>query len=172
MKRSVISPNVDRQQKITYGLGYMPRYSIHAWRISKTHFAYPTADLQPPDPWSSTYSEATQTRYLAPMYRVSYVMTPIRIVLEPIWRLQKSLTTAFQHDADLFVPLSLRRFYRRLDSSFLHYSDPSFKYPLVALHPGLLAPTIGDCWAIGSMMALLFDPPGRFYRCIRYYTAI
>ena len=167
MKRSAISPSVDQQQKKYIWLGiYASLFNIcvYAWRITKTHFAYTTADLQPPDPWSRTYSEATQIRYLVPMYRVSYVMTPIRIVLELILRLQKSLTTSFQHYADLFVPLGFQRFYRRLDSSFLHYSYRFFKYPIVALHPGLPALTVGDLWAIGSMMFLLFDGPGRYYK--------
>ena len=146
MKRSAISPNVDQHEKkyIWFGIyASLCNICVYAWRITSTHFAYTTADLQPPDLWSRTYSEATEKRYLVPMSRVSYVMTPIRKVLEPILRLRKSLTTSFQRYADLFVPLSIR----------------TFKYPIKSLHPRLSALTVPDLWPFVSIMFLLFDGP-------------
>ena len=169
MKRSAISPNVDQHEKKYIWLGIYASLSnicVYAWRITSTHFAYTTADLQPPDPWSRTYSEATEKRYLVPMYRVSYMMTPIRKVLEPILRLRKSLRTSFQRYADLSVPSSIRRFYRRLASSSLHYSYRIFKYPFKSLHPGLPALIFGDLWALVSIIFLLFNGPHGDYKYI------
>ena len=167
MKSSAISPSVDQHKKKYIWLGiYASLFNIcvYAWRITSTHFANTTADLQPPDPSSRTYSRATEERYLVPTYRVSYMMSPIRKVLEPILRLRESLTTSLQRYTDLFVPLSIRRCYRRLDSSFLHYSYRIFKYPIRSLHPGLPALTIGDLWAFVSIIVLLFDGPHGDYK--------
>ena len=167
MKRSAMSPDVDQHQKkyIWFGIyASLCNICIYAWRITSTHFAYTTAYLQPPDPWFRNYSEATEERYLVPVYRVSYMMTPIRKVLERVLRLRKSLTTSFQRCTDSYVSWSRRQHYRRLHSNFLHYLYRIFQFSFNSLHPRLPALTVGGLWAFVSVIILLFDGPHGDYK--------